>query len=183
MATIASIANPIGDTRKAKKLFGEGWSRNCTAESADASQRFVQVAEYGCPTGGLRSAGRDDDLYLIAVVRTADQCEVHSRRWRHAHGLEEAGNRKVRVAPGRGRFENESLEAARGGSSAQVKVAGCGRLADADRGRIEEDERGRDRSGWKSGELSLEVLRLQLVDLDVEVADVGCRGLQGQRVR
>ena len=45
IATIASIAIPTGDTRKAKRLFGTGWTWNSTPESVEASWRFVHVAE------------------------------------------------------------------------------------------------------------------------------------------
>jgi hypothetical protein len=40
------MAIPAGDTRKARKLFGNGWTWNSTAESVEGSWRFVQVAEF-----------------------------------------------------------------------------------------------------------------------------------------
>ena len=44
--TIAWMAIPTGDTRKAKKLFGNGWTWNSTAESFEGSWRFIHVAEF-----------------------------------------------------------------------------------------------------------------------------------------
>jgi hypothetical protein len=47
IAITASIAIPIGDTKNAKRPeLGTGWTWNCTVESAEASWRFVQVAEF-----------------------------------------------------------------------------------------------------------------------------------------
>src|SRR5713101_2201996 len=40
------MAMPTGDTRKAKRLLGSGWTWNSTAESVDGSWRFVHVAEF-----------------------------------------------------------------------------------------------------------------------------------------
>jgi len=46
IATTASTAIPTGDIRKAKKLFGKGWTWNSTAESVEGSWRFIHVAEF-----------------------------------------------------------------------------------------------------------------------------------------
>jgi len=40
------MAIPTGDTRKARRLFGNGWTWNSTAASVEASWRFVHVAEF-----------------------------------------------------------------------------------------------------------------------------------------
>ena len=66
IATIASIPMPTGDTRKARKLFGNGCTWNSTAESVEASWRFVQVAEFDVVLLGWRvSAGTTIFTWLL----------------------------------------------------------------------------------------------------------------------